>query len=190
MTVALDPVESALAALESGHIVIMRCRCGPSIQEAREASRRASARLERKSVFTRGQLSRSAAPGMGIVAVQLHFPVGVDIEVQGGFGTATSDTRDLLHPTEGRSVAALPLPDELSAIWVRKEAVLKAFGVGLAIAPGGLLTGGRNESWRQVAHRGLGMAWLRSLDAPAGFDVAVATRAPQPPPLLWVDVDL
>ena len=188
MTVALDPIESALAALETGHIVVLRCRCGPSIQEAREASRRASARLERMSVFTRGQLSRSAAPGMGIVAVQLHFPVGVDVEIQGGF-TSAADSPDVLHSTESRTAITATPPEEISAIWVRKEAVLKAFGVGLAVAPGGLLTGGRNASWRQVAHRGLGTAWLRSLEAPAGFDLAVATRAPKPPPLLCLDVD-
>jgi hypothetical protein len=188
MTVALDPIEAALASLKVGHIVVLRCRCGPSMQEAREAARQASARLERTTVFTRGQLSRSAAPGMGVVAVQLHFPVGVDVEVKGGRLTG-SEGQDMLHPGESRVIVASTPPDELSAIWVRKEAVLKAFGVGLAVAPGGLLTGGRNASWRQVAHRGLGTAWLRSLDAPAGFDMAVATRAPQPPPLLCIDFD-
>jgi len=35
----------------------------------------------------------------------------------------------------------------------------------------------------------LGPAWLRSLDAIPSFAMAVATRAPQPPPLSCFDFD-
>lgn len=66
-------------------------------------------------------------------------PVGVDVEPAGGVCAAVV-SQVALHPLE--SVA-----DDLQAtrIWVRKEAVLKAFGLGLTVDPRRVRLGGPDE---------------------------------------------
>lgn len=95
-----------------------------------------------------------------LIAVGRDRPIGVDIE--------TPDRR--LSPevfdavasiAERREAAALGVePDDRLRLWVRKEAILKAFGLGLSFAPKALTVGVGNADstrWRTVAVTDAGM---------------------------------
>jgi 4'-phosphopantetheinyl transferase len=83
------------------------------------------------------QLSISHAGGRVLVAATGVGAVGVDVEAVekvrfDGFDSVA------LSPRETAAIAALPAPARDAAratAWVRKEAVLKALGPGLALAP-------------------------------------------------------
>lgn len=76
-----------------------------------------------------GWLAFAAAPaGAG--------PVGVDIEPVSRSGRMDEIATELCHPDEWRRLSSRPASGRASALldtWVRKEAVLKAVGVGLAV---------------------------------------------------------
>ncbi|MBT2393079.1 4'-phosphopantetheinyl transferase superfamily protein [Streptomyces sp. ISL-1] len=70
----------------------------------------------------------------GLVMIALAgVPVGVDVEGVPDPGTV-ADVASQLHPRERKELAALPtaqLPAAFARCWTRKEALLKATGVGL-----------------------------------------------------------
>jgi hypothetical protein len=186
MTRLDDAMDCASAALRVGDIVVVRCRCGPTIGAARDASRRMSARLSSLAAFGAGRLVRSASPGMGLVAAHLKYPLGIDVEALTGT-SLPFDRRATLHSSEEQVFPAPVSERDLSAIWVRKEAVLKAFGVGLAVMPSTIATGGHDESWQTVSHAVLGTAWLRSLDPISGFEMGLAALTANPASVSFVD---
>lgn len=71
----------------------------------------------------------------GLVMIALaEVPVGIDVEGFPGPETVT-DVASQLHPTERTELAALPAAERPAAFtrcWTRKEALLKATGVGLS----------------------------------------------------------
>ncbi len=71
-------------------------------------------------------LSLSRAPGVALAAVSTTGPVGVDIE-RAGRARFPGFEEVALHPQERCS--------EPTQTWVRKEALLKATGWGLALDP-------------------------------------------------------
>jgi 4'-phosphopantetheinyl transferase len=74
--------------------------------------------------------SLSRAPGLVAAAVSTEGPVGIDLELRAAAGVAEV-AAVATHPDE-------PLPatdEEATAVWVRKEAVLKALGTGLRLDP-------------------------------------------------------
>lgn len=85
-------------------------------------------------------VSVSSAPGLLAVALSDEGPVGVDVESVGAVAAApVADV--LLHPREPAPAA----PGHLARTWVRKEAVLKATGHGLVVAPSELAVSGPDE---------------------------------------------
>jgi 4'-phosphopantetheinyl transferase len=70
----------------------------------------------------------------GLVMIALaEAPVGIDVEGVPNAGTVT-EVADQLHPRERTELAALPAAERPAAFarcWTRKEALLKATGVGL-----------------------------------------------------------
>lgn len=79
--------------------------------------------------------SLSHSDGLIALAVSMVGPVGVDIEPL----TRAAEMREIAarvaHPHELAALSRLPeseQPFELLALWVRKEALLKAAGIGLA----------------------------------------------------------
>jgi len=81
------------------------------------------------------QTSLSHADGAVAVAVARGGPVGVDMEAAARAAQMEEIADAVLHPVEQAALAACPGPlraEALLALWVRKEALLKAAGIGLA----------------------------------------------------------
>lgn len=119
------------------------------------------------------------------VAVSASWPVGVDVESFDGTGFA--GFRDVaLHPDEHDHVRGSAAR---ATVWVRKEAVLKAAGVGLLVDPATVVvsrpgTPAALVDWPREPHRVRRPEYLPlpdpstvrlvDVDAPAGFAAAVA----------------
>lgn len=121
-----------------------------------------------------------------LVAVTRGCPIGVDVEQLRPVDRGVEIAARSFHPAENEAIAAASA-DELAAcflrIWTRKEAVLKAVGIGLgypldafdvlavndegaiAIAPHGML--------------GATQCWLQDLALQNDYVAAVATLAPR-----------
>lgn len=169
------------SALDAGHIVVLFCLCGGSVESARAASRALCSWLHGVAVFPAGGLSRSATPGLAAVAAQTAGPVGLDVEALVSDGTLADIGQAMLHADEQRTLPLFLAPDVALSLWVRKEAVLKAFGVGLAVSPRTICTGPFEAAWRGVESSNLGWAAVRSLPCPAGFAAAISTRGDRLP---------
>ncbi|WP_426241387.1 4'-phosphopantetheinyl transferase family protein [Nocardioides sp. LHG3406-4] len=74
-------------------------------------------------------ISAARTTGITVIAVTSDGSIGVDVEDLVRFDDVLL-AEVLLHPDESAST-----PSELATTWVRKEAVLKAHGVGLALDP-------------------------------------------------------
>ncbi len=89
------------------------------------------ARLHGEPVHT----SLSHADGVAAFALCAVGPVGVDIEATFRAAELPGIEASVCHPDELQSLAGFPEPARsraLLALWVRKEALLKAEGIGLA----------------------------------------------------------
>ena len=81
-------------------------------------------------------VSLSRTPDLVAVAVSLDASVGIDVERVAGTGFSGFDAV-ATHPSE----RSADLDDHARAVsWVRKEAALKALGVGFVVDPGTLTT--------------------------------------------------
>lgn len=81
--------------------------------------------------------SLSHADGVVAVAMTTSGPVGVDVELAARAAVMPEIARCVTHRSEVAYLVALAEPvcaAALLALWVRKEAVLKAAGVGLEVA--------------------------------------------------------
>ena len=124
--------------------------------------------------------SLSHSGGHGLVAVTRDGQLGVDLEAIGAEAEA-SLLDQVLTAAERRAFAELPAAQRAAAfyrVWVHKEAVLKATGVGLSepmrgfgVPPGdGLVTlpGSGPDLWVQGVHAPTGycaaLAWSRRPD--------------------------
>ena len=112
-------------------------------------------------------VSLSRAGDLSVVAVTDAGPVGVDLEAEGAAGFAGfADVA--LHPDERATAGTDP-----TRTWVRKEALLKAYGLGLAVDPGDIRLDHDGLATWDSPHPAPGAVWLRDLDVP-GHVVAVA----------------
>lgn len=121
------------------------------------------------------ETSLSHADGYAAMAISRHGPVGIDLEVATRAGVLPEIAARVCHPDETGAFAALDPPTRaaaLLALWVRKEALLKAAGVGLAremttfVAPADAAL-----LWPSA---GEGFACIQMLDAGPGLVAAVA----------------
>jgi hypothetical protein len=169
------PLHAALEALGRGAIVV-RWLPAADLPAARAAARERSTQLQHAAQQRwpgrRLYVSRSATAGLAAVACSLHAPVGIDVERPGDAPDAAL-LGQVLHATE-QALAPLGAAG-FSALWARKEAVLKALGTGLALPPHRVACGGRCADWRRIDSPWGGAAWLRSIDAPGGLAAAVAS---------------
>ncbi|MDQ7988878.1 MAG: 4'-phosphopantetheinyl transferase superfamily protein [Candidatus Dactylopiibacterium sp.] len=153
-----------LEAFHAGQPVVLLATPGDaSLARARQLAQRLSAWLAGLLTPACGGLSRSATPGLAAVAVCREGAVGVDAQARAGV-SAQALAGPFAHPDELRALSLAPPADTARlALWARKEAVLKAWGVGLGIAPAEVRAGLRDEAWCGVRHPVLGAAHLCSL---------------------------
>jgi 4'-phosphopantetheinyl transferase len=122
-----------------------------------------------------------------VVAVRRGGPVGVDVEEIGRFGAGELDllAGQVLAPCERACLRDLP-PDAraaaFTAYWVRKEAVVKMTGEGLAAAPDAVVVSPPHEPprllrWEPSAVRPAEVG-LHTLHPPPGFAAALAVAGP------------
>ncbi len=109
-------------------------------------------------------VSLARAGEMSVVAITDAGPVGVDVEAEGAAGFAGFE--DVALHRDERA-------DDPTRVWVRKEALLKAHGLGLAVDPRDVRLGDDGlESW-DSPHEAPPTVWLRDLAVP-GHVIAVA----------------
>jgi 4'-phosphopantetheinyl transferase len=164
---------------------LLRRRYGPEAGEAgtvRLCPRCASTEHGRPLVSSRPGPGRPAVSiartsGATVVAVTDCPSVGVDVEATALFGAAeVADV--LLHPAERTATAR-----ETAAAWVRKEALLKASGWGLAVEPSTIRLDDSTGSpvvveWPTSVPR---PGWVMDVTLAADLTAAVAGSGPARP---------
>lgn len=131
-------------------------------------------------------LSASTAGTGGLLAMTAAGPVGVDVERLRPVRAARRRADQVLVGAEPRAVASAEpdrAGDALLGQWVRKEAVVKATGLGL---PAGLRRYevlDDDDPWHRVADRAAAPGpapgwWLEGATVPAGWVAALAVRVP------------
>lgn len=161
--------------LAAGRLVICWCEAESDTVAVRSLVRRLDMQL-RATCGYHGRLfwSRTACKGLGGVAVSVAGPIGIDAEPPGGPGPDAS-MLDLVATDAERSPALFDA-DAFLALWTRKEAVVKALGVGLALPPRHVHVGAPDSKWRLVDSPWGGQAYVRTLGAPGRYHAALATR--------------
>lgn len=134
------------------------------------------------------QFNVSHAAGLALYAFGRGMPLGIDIEkVRAGLDVATLVAR-FFSPAETAQFASVPKPARRAAFyacWTRKEAVLKAKGIGILRGLRQfdvMLMPGSKPRLLHCAWRGEdpGQWSLCDIDAGRGFRAALAVKAPRP----------
>lgn len=170
------PLPTAIrSALGSGaEPVVVLCAVGEPLPRARERLRALDLRLVPLAAELSARVSRSATDGLAAWAASPGTPIGVD--VQQAPAALDADLLDAaLHADERCWLVAQPNPTRAFAmLWAAKEAVLKAFGVGLAWPPREVCVLPATAGWHAVQVPALGRAWFSHLDVPGTPNVALA----------------
>ncbi|WP_190285774.1 4'-phosphopantetheinyl transferase family protein [Montanilutibacter psychrotolerans] len=124
--------------------------------------------------------SLSHADGCLAVAVSAAGPVGVDIESLARAAVMPEIVERLCHPADRAAMEALAEDERnqaLLALWVRKEAFLKAIGIGLQremqtfAAPDDAVLPRRGGVTSQVRMLDAGPHWVAAVAKPPGASV-------------------
>jgi 4'-phosphopantetheinyl transferase len=121
-----------------------------------------------------------AHSGVAVVVAVAGQPVGVDAE-QDPAGCICS-LANSMHPADAAVVAPLPEPERHQAIiswWVRAEAALKCAGAGIAHGLGEFPVLDATATGGDAGPEGCALA---ALDAPPGYQAALALAGPGGPP--------
>lgn len=165
------------ATLQLGGVAVLLAQVAQDIETARCASRKISAEVERAMAAPGGTgtyVSRSATAGLAAAALCQRCRVGIDVERIRPELIDDDLLRLALHPAEQVGLRQLEAQD-FYALWTRKEAVLKALGVGLALPPARFVATGAETGWSRCDVGSYGSAQVRAMQAPPGFCAAVAT---------------
>ncbi|TPG24357.1 4'-phosphopantetheinyl transferase superfamily protein [Variovorax ginsengisoli] len=138
------------------------------------------------------QFNLSHSGATGVLAMSTRIALGVDVEVVRPVPDADSLAAAYFAPAERAAIAACSANTRDTAFlrcWTRKEACLKAIGIGLNLATAGFDVGADADTRRvEIATAdGIQRLWLRDVDAGDGLVVSLALcidRAPaaQPSP--------
>ena len=125
--------------------------------------------------------SLSHSTTYGVVALSRGGPIGVDIEADRQVQDAMAIARAVLHPSECEWICGHSVDTRSAAflqLWVRKEAVVKASGHGLALDldSWSVLTL-PDQAGSSVDVELRGRTWrVRDVAGPSGHHVALATQ--------------
>lgn len=130
-------------------------------------------------VLAGGDLAFSfACRDVALLAVAVGVEVGVDVEEARRRDVLVELQQEIASPEELAGlcgIACESTPDELLWLWVRKEAALKAVGVGLATPPNRISVGPPSEGgWRRVSGLAERDVHVRDLDIGSSHAAAVA----------------
>ena len=104
---------------------------------------------------------------LALIALSLDLELGVDLERRRSISQADRIVESYFTPAEQAQFAGLDEPARADAFlrgWTRKEAILKAKGVGLAGTGGGLRDDVRDRAAFRAVHAGLSPAPGSGLD--------------------------
>jgi 4'-phosphopantetheinyl transferase len=132
-----------------------------------------------------------------VLALSERAPVGIDVEERRVVDDALGLARSVFAADELAAMARLPAAaqrDELLMTWTRKEAVIKATGLGVAQALAAFSTRGDDGAARLRGDPAVGRAedWtLVDVAVEAGYPAAVAVIAPGATvgATIWLDGD-
>ncbi len=130
--------------------------------------------------------SLSHADGAFAMAVTRGGPVGVDIEAAARDTAMDEIAERIWHPQEAAGLALQDGPERrkaLLALWVRKEAVLKAMGVGLALEMNTLVA---PVDGLALLPQHAEPIWSLQLDAGSEWVAAVASTPGMPVEYRWL----
>jgi hypothetical protein len=163
---------------EPVRLLVVLQRCADDVAVARRLSRQIAGRLA-QGFGAPLRLSRSATPGLAAVACARHAVPGVDVErIRPELLDAALRSAALT-----RDEAALDGDaQDFYATWARKEAVLKAMEIGLALPPASFAVGPSGPQWSLARAEGGRSVWVLDVVVPAGCAgaVAVAIEAGSP----------
>lgn len=166
-------LSSVSLALNAGQVAVVWMTASDSRDTARRQARHLCTELLQSPGLSACHVSRSATSGLAAVALSTCHVVGLDIE--GASLTPTDDLRTMLHPLEQDMLLAASNTDLfMQHAWSRKEAVLKALGIGLALEAHQFAVGPFCVSWQRVRCGAFGDAMVRSINHPTGIAVALA----------------
>lgn len=172
----LDSAKEELALAYALHrMVLGRALAMPAATVPLERDALGAPRIRGDAWFT----SLSHAGGCAGVAVTGTGPVGIDLEPIARAGELPAIAHMVVSDAEASLLAGLPLSDRalsLLATWTRKEAFLKAEGVGLAremsefdAADGAILPSARaKDGALRVQMLDAGAPWTAAIAAPPG----------------------
>ena len=159
--------------------IVVLCAGGEPLLRARARLRALDRLLAPLAAELAARVSRSATDGLAAWAASRQAPIGVD--VQCAPAALETDLLDAaLHADERAWLHAQAEPAQaFTQLWTGKEAVLKAFGVGLAWSAREVLVLPVAPAWHAVQVPALGHAWFTHLDGcnPQGLALAVALNA-------------
>ena len=119
----------------------------------------------------------SHSKDLALIAVSAGMEVGVDIEAVRDDLPGPDLAAGVLSAAELEELAQCDAPDHATtfvACWARKEACLKALGVGLGLEPRGLNVGLRAERQSMRIDGAEALIDIAPLPAPAGYRAALA----------------
>jgi phosphopantetheinyl transferase len=175
-------VDQIAGALGSSSAVVVLLHVLGGVVEARGRLQALEERLAGAASLSKARISRSATDGCAAWAASTLSPIGVDIQ-------------SAPHRLDEPLLAASLCMDELAwferqpassvavfaRLWAGKEAVLKAFGVGLAFPPNLVPVLPMSAAWQPVSVPTLGEAWLSYPEhrGSASLALAIALNAGQ-----------
>jgi len=150
-------------------------------------------RLRGRGAGTPVQFNLSHSDAIALLAITADRPVGIDIERVRRDIEHDAIVRQFFSPTECREYFRLgdeERPSAFARLWTRKEAYLKALGEGMGkpldsfavpMAPGAAA-----ESAAFLAEPDADGEWIVfGIDAPPGYEAALATRGQLPRLFSW-----
>lgn len=154
--------------------IALRWMNGATAAEAKAAARDLCRRMG-WPVHPRGPgTTRSGTAGLAAAATCGAYAIGIDVERIDAAAVDAALMDAVLHPRERRDMPRGDAARWFFSLWTRKEAVLKAAGVGLLVPPNAIAADWMGEEWRLVGVPGGGTIAVRSFAAPEGFAMALA----------------
>lgn len=183
--VRLEWPDALRQKLCSAGTVVVWQEASPWLPAARGQARSLCRQLESALLPQQPATSRTATRSLVGVAMSRTNGIGLDVEaVSPGAEDVELQSR-ALHPRELLGERPIP-PDVFCALWARKEAALKALGLGLAIDPRDVYVGPSRAEWSPVLVHGCVVASVRSIPALRGSVGALALRSGSPQGDVWV----